>query len=536
MIPAAGLLLGIFSLVLFIACINVVGLLLARAALRQKEIAVRLAIGASRSRLIRQLLTESLVLFSLGGGLGLLFSYWFAGVLLTLAPADKPIAIDSIMDGRSLAFTLLVSLLTGAIFGLAPALQASKPNLIPALKSEAFLPSGNRRKTSLRDLFLIAQVAFSVVLLVCAGIFIRSLQNVKNIQLGFEVENGIVVPIELGLLRYTKENGQDFYNRVVSRIEALPGVRSASLLKSVPLGSSYSRIAVYYDGLPSLPEGHFLMAGTNIVGTDYFRTMGIPLARGRDFTEQDREGGGGVVIINETAARQYWPDQDPIGKRIKLGGPQGQYCEVIGVARDGKDESLSDDVKPFIFQPLLQNYSARMHLLVRTDQNPAALVGTIRRQLLEMEKNLVITQIRTLSDMVNNSMGPVRAAAWLLGVFGLLALVLAAVGLYGALTYSVSQRTREIGIRISLGALPRDVLMMVLGDGMKLVLKGMVLGVILALGVTHALASFVYGTRAADPIVFLSVLLLLSAISFVASYIPARRGTKVDPVIAIRFE
>lgn len=537
LLPAAGLLLAIVGLVLVIACVNVVSLLLTRAATRQKEIAIRLALGASRARLVRQLLTESLVLFVCGGATGLFLSYWATGLLLALAPTDKSIVIDSVIDYRMYIFTLLLSLITGIIFGLAPALQASKPNLIPALKNEVFRPSTNRRRPSLRNIFLIAQVALSIVLLVCAGLFVRSLQNAKSIDPGFTVENALVVPVNLKLQRYSETNGRDFFQRLVQRVGATAGVKSVSLARFVPLGFSASgKSVVTVEGREPSREEAPTMIGSNLVGQNYFQTMGIPIVRGRDFSSQDTRESPGVIIINETTARRLWPTEDPIGKRLSLSGTRGPYLEVIGVAKDSKYESLGETAQPHLYQSAQQEYDSNMYLLVRTASDPKGLLETVRQQLLEMDKNLPTTEVGTLSDQVSRSLYPARAAAWLLGSFGALALILAAVGLYGMLSYSVSQRTKEIGVRMALGAEPRNVISLVLREGMKLLLIGAAIGLVLAFAVTRLLSNFVFGVSATDPLTFTIVPLVLTLAALIACYIPALRATRVDPMIAIRAE
>lgn len=537
MLPAAGLLLAIAGLVLIIACVNVVSLLLTRAFARQKEIAIRLALGASRSGLVRQLLTESLVLFFCGGAIGLLLSYWATGLLLRLAPTDKTIVINSVIDYRIYGFALLLSFVTGIIFGLAPALQASKPNLMRGLKNEVFGSGGSRRKLRLRNVFLIAQVALSIILLVFAGLFVRSLRNAKSIDPGFTVENAVVVPVNLKLQRYSEDKGRDFYQRLVQRVESTPGVKSVSLARFVPLGFSASgKSMVTIEGREPSREEMPTMIGNNVVGQKYFQTMEIPIVKGRDFDAHDTKGATNVVIINETAVRRLWPNADAIGKRFSLNGTRGPYLEVIGVAKDSKYESLGESPQPHLYQPALQEYYAKMYLVVRTTSNQSTLIGPIRQQLLEMDSKLPITEIGTLSDQVSRSLFPARAAAWLLGSFGALALILAAVGLYGMLSYSVSQRKQEIGIRMALGAEPRAVVTLVLREGMRLVLIGMAIGLALALAATRLLSNFVFGVSASDPLTFTMVPLVLTFVALVACYIPALRATRVDPIIALRTE
>jgi predicted permease len=534
MLPAAGLLLAMMGLVLLIACVNVASLLLTRAAARQQEVAVRLALGAPRARLVGQLLIESLVLFVIGGALGLFIANWATDLLLALAPTDKAVVIDSVLDYRVFVFALLLSLLTGMIFGLVPALQASKPDLVMALKSKS-ARKGGRRQSRLRNIFLVAQVAFSLVLLISAGLFIRSLQNSKSVQPGFTVENALVVPLDLGMQRYSEARGMDFYRRVTQRVGSMPGVKSVSLSKFVPLGfSSSGQGVVTIEGKERSPDTMPPMVGLNVAWPDYFKTMGIPLLRGREFNEGDRPDSPEVVIINETAAARFWPGEDPIGKRLSTGGARGPFAEVVGVAKDIKSGSLEEDAQPYLYGAATQKYQSAMSLVVRTQGDPRQMVESVRAQVLDLDGKLVVSEIRTLEEQVSRSLYPSRIAAWLLGVYGALALALAAVGLYGMLSYSVVQRTHEIGVRMALGARQGDVVRLILKEGMRLVGYGMLIGVALAFGVTRVLASVVYGVSITDPAVFGVVILTLAAVSLVASYIPARRGTRVAPVIALR--
>ena len=534
MLPAAGLLLAMVGLVLLVACVNVAGLLLTRGAARQKEIAIRLSLGAPRLRLVRQLLVESLVLFVLSGVAGLFISFAATDLLLALAPTDKAIVIEAVFDYRVFGFTLLLSLLTGTIFGLVPALQASSPDLISALKSETAL-KGGARQSRLRSIFLVAQVAFSIVLLISAGLFIVSLRNSKSVNPGFTVENALIVPLDLGMQRYSEAGGMDFYQRIVQRVGSMPGVKSLSLSKFVPLGFSSSGIsAVSLEGKERQQDAPPLMAGLNSVWTDYFKTMGITLLRGRAFAETDRAGAQQVVVINETAAKRFWPDEDPVGKRLSIMGARGPYAEVVGVVKDIKTGSLEEDAQPYIYTAAMQHYEPAMSLVVRTQGDPQKAIESVRAQVLELDRNLVVAEVRTLEDQVSRSLYPSRIAAWLLSVFGLLALALAAIGLYGMLSYSVVQRTREIGIRMALGAQPGDVVRLILKEGIRLMIYGTIIGVVLAVGAAQALASVVFGVSVVEPVVFAAVIVTLAAVALIASYIPARRGTRVAPNIALR--
>jgi predicted permease len=534
-LPIAGIVMGIVGLVLLVACANIGGLLLARAASRRRETAVRQALGASRVRLVRQWLTESVLLGVVGGAAGLLLAMW-ANDLVVSSAAGTPLAsLELGLDYRVLVFTLAVSVGAGLVFGLAPALQASRLDIVTALKTEDALGRAGSRRSRLRAAFVAAQVTLSVVLLVCAGLFIRSLQQAHNIDPGFRVERALTVPVDLGLLRYEQEAGRNFYRELLARVEAQPGVERASLVRFAQLGNSFAQGQVVAEG--RAPEGgEGTTTGFNIVGPRYFETMGTALVRGRDFTDADRMGAPGVAVVNETLAARLWPGEDALGKRLSFDGPEGPFLEVVGVARDGKYRSLGDRARPYFYRPLMQTYDPRMTLVVRTTGEPSALAGAVREQLRALEPNLPVAEVRTLEEQFNLSMLPVRVAAWTLGGFGLLALCLAAIGIYGVVSYSVAQRTREIGVRMALGAGRSDVLRLVMGEGLSVVALGLAAGLLLAFAATRVLGGFLYGVSATDPVTFAGVPLLLGAIAAAAGYLPARRATKVDPMVALRYE
>ena len=555
LLSVAGLLLAVVGLVLLIACANVANLLLARAASRRKEISIRLALGASRGRLIRQLLTESVLLALLGGAGGLLLAVWLIDVMRTYSPPGNffPVAFDFSLDKSVLAFTLLLSVITGLIFGIAPALQASKPDLVAALKDEtAMLPGSHgsvARRFTLRNLLVVAQVALSLVLLISAGLFLRSLQQAQRIAPGFNSEHVLTMPLNINLLRYTKTQGQEFYRQVLERVAALPGVQSATLTRTPPLSGASRQSTVLIAGREGPDRGgnsettgggredvanNVTLASS--VALNYFQTLSIPLLRGRDFNAQDVEGAPGVVIINETFAKRYLPNQDPLGARVSLNGAQGPWLEVVGLARDGKYITLGEAPAPFLYQPLAQRHESGMTLLVRTNGDPASYVSAVRGAVQSIERNLPLANARTMPELLRTSLFPARMGAVLLGVFGLLALLLASVGLYGVMSYSVSRRTREIGIRMALGAQRSDVLRLVLRESMTLVAAGMLLGLIAAFATTRLLAGFLYGVSPTDPAAFTGIALLLAVVALVASLVPARRAAKVDPMVAFRYE
>jgi predicted permease len=374
-----------------------------------------------------------------------------------------------------------------------------------------------------------------VVLLVSAGLFIRSLQSANAIDPGFRVERALTVPINLGLLRYDEAKGEDFYRSLLARVEAQPGVEGASLVRFAQLGFSYAQYQVFVEGGSGQTE-EGTDTGFNVVGPKYFRTMETPLVRGRDFAESDRKGAPGVVVLNEKLAATLWPGADALGKRVSVNGPEGPFLEVVGVVRDGKYRSLGETPQPYIYQPVLQSYDPKMTLIVRTTGEPRAAAAAVREQIRSLEANLPVADVKTLEEQVNLSLFPSRVAAWTLGGFGVLALLLAAIGIYGVVSYAVAQRTREIGVRMALGAKRRDVLQLVLGEGLLVVAVGLCLGLLLAAAATRLLSGFLYGVGTTDPLTFVGVPLVLGFVALLASYIPSRRATKVDPLQALRYE
>jgi predicted permease len=534
-LPMAGIVMVVVAIVLLIACANIASLLLARAAGRRRETAIRRALGATRPRLVRQWLTESVLLGIAGGGLGLALALWANQLVISYLQTTPLASLELGVDWRVLGFTLGISVVTGIVFGLAPALQASRLDILTALKSEDAQRAGSRR-SRLRAAFVTAQVTLSVVLLVCAGLFIRSLQRANTIDPGFRVEHALTVPINLELLRYKESDGQNFYRNLLARVEAQPGVERASMVRFAQLGFSYAQFQVFPEGRSARKTDEGISTGFNVVGPNYFKTMETPLVRGRDFADTDRKGAPGVVALNETLANMLWPGENALGKRVSVSGPEGPFLEVIGVARDGKYRSLGEAPHPYIYQPLLQSYDPKMTLVVRTRGESQSVVAAVRAQIRALDANLPIADVKTLRAQLDLSLFPSRVAAWTLGGSGVLALLLAAIGIYGVVSYSVAQRTREIGVRMALGAKERDVLRLVLGEGTFVIAVGLGLGLLLAVASTRVLAGFLYGVDATDPVTFTGVPLLLAFIALVASYIPAHRATKVDPLVALRCE
>ena len=533
------ILMTVVGIVLLIACANIANLLLTRASGRRKEIAIRLALGANRIRLMRQLLTESVLLSLLGGGLGLLLAYWLVDALAsTTLPLPLPIDDNLALDGRVLAFTMVLALVTGLIFGLAPAIQASRPDVVPVLKNET-VPGGSPRHgrrslINLRQALVVSQVALSLISLIAAGLFLRSLRDSQRIDTGFERRGVLVMAFNLGREGYTPERGQVFYRQVVERVAGLPGVRRASIAQNPPFAGGFSR-SVFPEGDDTTTRDRILVQ-VNPVSPGYFETMGIPLARGRDFTEADAPGTPLVVVVNETMAERFWPGKDPIGRRFKFFGDT-DFTTVIGVARNAKYNGVVEDPTPFIYQPLRQNYNPAATLHVRTDADAASLAAAVRREVQALDPTLSVFNVRTLEDQVAESLAPLRTNVILLTTFGALALLLASIGLYGVASYAVAQRTREIGVRMALGARPSAVLGLVLGRSLALVAVGLALGLAGAIALSAVVPAELLATVSPrDPTTFAATAFLLAAVALLATYVPARRATKIDPLIALRMD
>ena len=530
----SGLLLAVVGVVLLIACANVANLLLARASTRRREIAIRLALGASRARLVRQLITESVVLSLAGGALGLIISLWTADLLPGFFPADETALLDLSADARVLGFTLFVSLLTGLVFGLAPAIHSSRPDLVSALKDEAGGGLAGLRRFGLRNALVIAQVALSLVLLVGAGLFLRSLRNAVNFDPGFDANNLLLASLEMRGKELTKEQGAQLYQQLLERVGQLPGVRAASLTRVTPISGGGQRRGTTIEGYQPRPKEDTEI-NTNVVGLNFFRTIGIPVVAGRDFDARDTAKSQPVVVVNEEFARRYYGGQSAVGRRLRTDS-DGPYAEIVGVARDAKYRDLREQPLPFIYIPLGQEYQRGMTLLVRTEGDPLSVAPGVRSVMQQLDKSLPLYEVKTMRSHVRAALAVDRMIAVLLGVFGGAALLLAGVGVYGVMSYAVAQRTREIGIRMALGAKPRDVLRLVVGQGMTLILVGGALGLALAFALSRVVSGLLFNLSATDPLTFAGVTLLLAAAALLACYLPARRAARVDPMIALRHE
>jgi predicted permease len=530
-----GMLMLMVGLVLLIACANVANLLLARASVRRREIAIRLALGSGRLRLVRQLLTESMCLALLGGLLGLLLTLWTSDFLPKFFPAEDSAGLDLSVDGRVLAFTLGLSLLTGIVFGLVPALQASRQNLLSALKDDTGAPEVRGfGRFGLRNALVVLQVALSLILLICAGLFMRSLRAASTVDPGFDAENVLLTRMEMRGVKMEREAEQLFYQRVQEQVAALPGVRAVALSYIVPVSGGGMRTGVSIEGYQPRPQEDTEL-NLNIVTPNYFKTIGIPLVQGRDFTAADAANAPGVVVVNEEFARRYFGGANPLGKRVRADS-EGPYLEVVGVAKNAKYRNLLEAPLPFFYRPLAQQGMSSMTLMVRTDGDPLNVLPSVRADLKSLNKNLTLYQINTLKAQLAEALSNERMVAVLLGVFGVAALLLAAVGLYGVMSYAVARRTHEIGVRMALGASQGDILKLVLWQGMLLLFVGSVAGLAAAFALTRLMSSLLYGVGATDPLTFFGITLLLAVVALLACYLPARRATRVDPMVALRYE
>ena len=530
------LLMGVVGLVLLIACANVANLLLARAEGRRKEIGVRLALGASRWRLVRQLLTESLLLAGLGGIAGTLFAMWGKDVLLILRPwGDDAMNIDLKLDWRVLFFTLALSLLTGMLFGLAPALRATRVSLTTALKDSVKGAGGGTVRSLLTKSLVVAQVAMSLLLLVGAGLFIRTLHNLQKVDAGFNQQNLLLFRVDPRLNGYEKERLTNLYRQMFDRIEAVPGVRSATFSRSALLSGSRSTSSIYLPGA-EVQVGVRKLTHRHTVRANFFETMEIPILLGRSLSPQDDGRAPRVVVINQAFAERYFPNENPVGKRFGFSPEKTGDIEIVGVARDAKYANLRDETPPTVYLSYLQETPGQMNFEVRTAGDPAALVPAIRQAVSEVDNNVALFDIRTQVEQVNELLAQEHLFTTLLSFFGLLALLLATIGIYGVMAYSVAQRTHEIGIRMALGAQSHDILRMVVSQGMILALVGASVGLAGAFYLTRLMSSLLFGVTATDPLTFIGVALVLAAAALLACFIPARRAARVDPMVALRYE
>jgi predicted permease len=528
----AGLLMAVVILVLLIACANVANLLLARGADRRREISIRMALGASRSRLVRMLLTESIVLAFLGGAAAFLFSVWTTRLMKGLVPADVVVEINIGPNTTVLLFTIGLCLITGVLFGLIPALRASSSSVAAAIKEDAHARGWHRSR--LRSGFVMVQVALSLVLLVGSTLFLRSLLNARTIDPGFDIEHVLDLRTDVGLVQYSQQRGEAFYERLLERVRQLPGVRNASYAQLVPLEGSNIEQGVWTEGAAMAANNRPPMAYFNVVGPDYFKTLDIGIVRGREFERTDRMESEGVVVINESMARRLWPGADPLGKRISTQGPSGPWQRVVGVARDAKYNTIGEEPQTFCYQSILQNYSAERVLHVRVDGDRSAAVRGISAMVRELEPSLPPSSVKAIRDDMTLAFVPARAGAIVLGTFGMLALLLAVIGIYGVTSYAVASRTREMGIRAALGAGSSNLLRLVMYQSMRLVVIGALVGGVVAVAAWRLVSSLLYGVTSSDVATLATATIVLGSVALVASYIPARRAARVSPLEALR--
>jgi putative ABC transport system permease protein len=536
--PALWVLLGAVGFLLAVACANVANLLLARAASRQKEIAIRAALGAGRWRVVRQLLTESLLLAVTGGGLGLLLAWWGVDALVALSPRDL-LDIGSVrLNLPVLAFTLGVSLLTGVVFGLVPALEASRLDAGESLKEGARGTTGGRRGRRLRGAFVVAQVALSLVLLVGAGLMVRSFARLNSVNPGFNADGLLTMRVQLPPRKYREdERVIAFHRQAVERVAALPGVLSAGATNFLPFAGPGAATGFTVVGRPAPLPGEEPVTEVRVTDENYFRTMGIPVLRGRTYSAQEATEERHVAVVSEALARKYFPGEDPLGRSIVVDMKlKPEPTEIIGVVGDVKHQGLEEEPKPTVYWPPPELTYSTMTLVVRAQGDPAALAAAARREIQSIDPEQPVADVRTMRQLLAESVGRARFSAWLLGLFAVVALVLAGVGLYGVVSYAVAQRTHEIGLRVALGAQRRDILRLVLGDGMLLVAAGLCAGLLGALALTRLMSSLLYGVSATDPLTYAGIALLLAAVALLACLVPARRATKVDPMVALRYE
>ncbi|MEO8679017.1 MAG: ABC transporter permease [Vicinamibacterales bacterium] len=535
--PLLAVLSVLVALVLVIACANVANLLLSKAVGRRREIAVRLSLGASRWRLIRQLLTESILLAAIAGSLGVAMAYSTMDVIMAFVPpVDMPIDLGLRMDQTTLLFALVVSLVTGLVFGLAPALQSSSPATITALKEEGNRGSGGRSGQRLRGSLVIAQVAVCLVLLVGATLFLRSFQKAQAMSPGFEPAGMVMASVDLFPSGYTGEKSRDFQRRALAAAGALPGVTAAAFTSRVPLGfGGNSSMGVGVDGYVPRQNEEIVINYT-VAGAHYFRAMGIPMRQGREFNDQDTASTPEGIVINETMARRYWPEGKALGGRIRLGQ---RSVEVVGIAADAKYNAINERPLAQLYLSLAHANMSTVRMVVRTTGQASTLVASVRDAIRAIDPNLPLYDARTVTEHMQTAVFAQRMAANLLGAMGVLALLLAAIGLYGVMAYAVNQRTQEMGIRLALGASPASLLRMVVTQGMRLTSAGLVIGLVLALGAfgsIGAVRSLLPGISPLDPITFVAVPIVLGTIALLASWIPARRAGRVDPLVALRYE
>jgi predicted permease len=533
---AGIMMMAVVGIVLIIACFNIANLLLARASGRKREISIRVAIGASRGRIVTQLLTEAMMLALAGGSLGLALALAGRDLMWRFRPPQLPAdGMDLSLDWHVMAFTFIVAIGTGLIFGLAPALQASRPDLVSELKERAGGDLRKGRRFNIRDLLISLQVAVCLIALVGAGLFLISLRNAREMDLGFDTRNLAMLSFDLGALNYDAARAREFERRALEAAQNAPGVKSATLSTTIPLFNGGFGRTLFREGEDSTngQSGH--VTQFSVMSPEYLQTMGIPMLRGQGFDTTVREDTPRVAIINETAARQIWPNEDPIGKRFKF-FRDTDLTKVIGIVRDSAYNTLGEEPRPYMYVPLVQNPNTSVTLYLRTHGDPRSALNSVRMQIQGMDRNLPITNVWPIGEVISQALWASSFGASLLTVFAMIAMALCAVGIYGVVGYSVGQRIREFGIRLALGAQPKDVLLMVLKQSTMIMAAGLVAGLVAAFLLARLIVTFLYGVNTNSPVAFLAMALVLAAVGVFASYIPARRAAKVDPMVALHYE
>ena len=532
---AGGLMMGVVGLVLLIACVNLANLLLAQASRREKEMSLRAALGASRARMLRQLVTESMLLAFAGGTVGLIIAYWGRTALWSFRPPFvEQSGIDLTLDSRVLLFTLGISALTGLLFGMAPAIKASRTDLVETLKVGGRGNTVGWRSNPLRSVLVVSEIALAMVALIGAGLFVRSMQNAQRTNMGFESQNLFVMAFDLGALHYDEGRGQQFFRDAIARANASPGVAAATIASNAPLGGGLGR-TVFPEGQSETTGYRGTLTELDDVAPNFFETLRIPFIAGRTFNDSDRATTTWVAVVNEAMAKHFWPNESALGKRFHFFG-EDHLREIVGIVGNTVVNNIGEEPQPLVYLPLTQDYSPAATIQVRTLGKPEGAVATVRGQVQSIDASLAITNVQTIGETVSQGLWAPRMGAALLALFGGLALILAAVGVYGVLSYSVNQQTHEIGIRMALGAQRGSVLTMVVGQGLKLAAAGLAVGFIGAWAAMRVLSSLLFDVSTHDPVTFGGVSLVLLTVAVLACFIPARRATRVDPIIALRYE
>jgi len=537
-VAVSGLFLVLAAFVLLLACMNVENILLARGSARQREMAIRAALGAGRARLIRQMLTESVLLAILGGAAGMLLGMWASRLTSSIHLQNIPLHVNASFDWRVFAFAAASALLTGLVVGLLPAFRASSADVNSVLHEGGQRDSPGIHHPGFRNFLVVAQVAGSFTLLVIAGLFVRSLQKVQTFDLGFDPSHVLNVTMDPHQVGYDESRATAFYRELESRVRSLPGVQSVSLASYVPMGGFPFNRPVSLEGLPTPAGQQAPSVLSNSVDPPYFETMHITLLRGRIFSAADNDTAPRVAIINQTMAARFWPHEDPIGKRFSMDGDRGPFMEIVGVTANGKYKTVAEDAAPFFYVPLAQNFASKLALQIRTTGPPESLAAPVKEQLAQLAPGMAIVDIATMDQLLAGAFGffAFRLAATLAAALGIMGLILAVVGVYGVVSFAASQRTREMGIRMALGANSRDILKLVWLQGVRLIIAGVVIGIVAAWALTRAMTHLLAEISASDPITYITVAIILTAVALLACYIPARRAMRVDPMVALRYE